>query len=253
MKLIVSPAKSLNLDDKLPTSRHTIPIFEDLAVEINHGLSKMTKDEIAKLMNISDKLADLNYGRYQSFKESHTPENSRPAVYMFDGDVYSGIDAYTIPGDKIETLQRSLRILSGMYGILRPLDLMQPYRLEMGTKLPITDNKDLYAVWKEKVTKQLNSEMTEGELLVNLASQEYFKVLNTKTIKAKLISPVFKDFKNGKLKIISFYAKKARGLMVRYILDKDVETLEGIKGFNYNNYHFSEEYTEEMNEPVFIR
>ena len=253
MKLIVSPAKSLNLDDKLPTSRHTTPIFEDLAAQINHELSKMTKDEIAELMSISDKLADLNYGRYQNFKESHTPENSRPAVFMFDGDVYSGIDAYTIPGDKIETLQRSLRILSGMYGILRPLDLMQPYRLEMGTKLPIKHNKDLYAVWKEKVTKQLNSEMTEGELLVNLASQEYFKVLDTKTIKAKLISPVFKDFKNGKLKIISFYAKRARGLMVRYILDKDVETLEEIKGFNYDNYHFSEEYTEEMDEPVFIR
>jgi hypothetical protein len=130
---------------------------------------------------------------------------------------------------------------------------MQPYRLEMGTKLPIKHNKDLYAVWKEKVTKQLNSEITEGELLVNLASQEYFKVLDTKTIKAKLISPVFKDFKNGKLKIISFYAKRARGLMVRYILDKDVETLEEIKGFNYDNYHFSEEYTEEMDEPVFIR
>jgi cytoplasmic iron level regulating protein YaaA (DUF328/UPF0246 family) len=253
MKLIVSPAKSLNENDKLPTNKHTTPIFEDLAAQINRELSRMTKDEIAKLMSISDKLADLNYGRYQSFKDSHTSENSRPAIYMFDGDVYSGIDAYTIPKDKIEALQKSLRILSGMYGILRPLDLMQPYRLEMGTKLPIEQDKDLYAVWKEKVTKQLNSEMTEGELLVNLASQEYFKVLDTKTIKAKLISPVFKDFKNGKLKIISFYAKKARGSMVRYILDKDVETLEGIKGFNYDNYHFSEEHTENEDDPVFIR
>jgi cytoplasmic iron level regulating protein YaaA (DUF328/UPF0246 family) len=213
----------------------------------------MTKDEIGELMSISDKLADLNYGRYQDFKESHTLQNSRPAIYMFDGDVYSGINAYTIPEDKIDTLQKSLRILSGMYGILRPLDLMQPYRLEMGTKLSIEQDKDLYAVWKEKVTKQLNSEMTEGELLVNLASQEYFKAVDTKTLKAKLISPVFKDFKNGKLKIISFYAKKARGSMVRYILDKDVETLEGIKGFNYDNYHFSEEYTEKEDEPVFIR
>ena len=253
MKLIVSPAKSLNENDKLPTHRHTTPIFEDLAAQINRKLSRMTKDEIGELMSISDKLADLNYGRYQDFKESHTLQNSRPAIYMFDGDVYSGINAYTIPEDKIDTLQKSLRILSGMYGILRPLDLMQPYRLEMGTKLSIEQDEDLYAVWKEKVTKQLNSEMTEGELLVNLASQEYFKAVDTKTLKAKLISPVFKDFKNGKLKIISFYAKKARGSMVRYILDKDVETLEGIKGFNYDNYHFSEEYTEKEDEPVFIR
>jgi len=253
MKLIVSPAKSLNENDKLPTNRHTTPIFEDLAAQINRKLSRMTKDEIGELMSISDKLADLNYGRYQDFKESHTLQNSRPAIYMFDGDVYSGINAYTIPEDKIDTLQKSLRILSGMYGILRPLDLMQPYRLEMGTKLSIEQDEDLYAVWKEKVTKQLNSEMTEGEILVNLASQEYFKAVDTKTLKAKLISPVFKDFKNGKLKIISFYAKKARGSMVRYILDKDVETLEGIKGFNYDNYHFSEEYTEKEDEPVFIR
>jgi len=253
MKLIVSPAKSLNENDNPPTHRHTTPVFEDLAAKINRKLSRMTKDEIGELMSISDKLADLNYGRYQSFKDFHTPKNSRPAIYMFDGDVYSGIDAYTIPEDKIETLQKSLRILSGMYGILRPLDLMQPYRLEMGTKLPIEQDEDLYAVWKEKVTKQLNSEMTEGELLVNLASQEYFKAVDTKTLKAKLISPVFKDFKNGKLKIISFYAKKARGSMVRYILDKDVETLEGIKGFNYDNYHFSEQYTEKEDDPVFIR
>lgn len=253
MKLIVSPAKSLNQEDQLPTDQYSKPVFEDLAAQVNRKLARMSKDEIADLMSISDKLADLNYGRYQDFEDQHTPENSRPAIYMFDGDVYTGIDAYSIPDNKIDSLQDSLRILSGMYGILRPLDLIQPYRLEMGTKLAIESNDDLYELWQDKVTAQLNSELKEDEFLVNLASQEYFKAVDSKKLKAEVISPVFKDFKNGKLKIISFYAKKARGLMVRYILDHDVKTLEGIKGFNYEDYNFSEEYTEKENEPVFIR
>lgn len=253
MKLIVSPAKSLNQEDQLPTDSYTRPVFEETAAQINRKLARMSKDEIAELMSISDKLADLNYGRYQDFEEKHTPKNARPAIYMFDGDVYTGIDAYSIPKDKLEHLQNSLRILSGMYGVLRPLDLIQPYRLEMGTKLAIESNENLYELWQDKVTSQLNSEMQDGELLINLASQEYFKAVNSKKLHAELISPVFKDFKNGKLKIISFYAKKARGLMVRYILDHEVKTLEGIKGFNYEDYHFSEEHTEKESEPVFIR
>jgi cytoplasmic iron level regulating protein YaaA (DUF328/UPF0246 family) len=253
MKFIVSPAKSLNLEDKLPTQKNSSPVFEDLAAQINRKLSRYTKDEIAELMNISDKLADLNYGRYQDFEEHHTPENSRPAIYMFDGDVYSGIDAYSIPADKIDTLQNSLRILSGMYGILKPLDLIQPYRLEMGTKLPIESNNDLYELWKNKVTDQLNSELDEDELLINLASQEYFKAVDESQLKSKVISPVFKDFKNGKLKIISFYAKKARGSMVRYLLDMNIDTLDGLKGFDYDNYQYSEEHTLTETEPVFIR
>jgi cytoplasmic iron level regulating protein YaaA (DUF328/UPF0246 family) len=253
MKLIVSPAKSLNQDSKLPTSEYSIPVFEDTAAQINRKLARMTKAEIGKLMSISDKLADLNYARYQEFEDKHTPKNARPAIYMFDGDVYSGIDAYSIPQEKIQNLQDSLRILSGMYGVLKPLDLIQPYRLEMGTKLAIESNDDLYDLWQEKVTSQLNSELKEGELFVNLASQEYFKAVNSKKLKAEIISPVFKDFKNGKLKIISFYAKKARGLMVRYILDHGITDLDGIKGFDYEDYRFSEEHTEKEHEPVFIR
>ena len=253
MKLIVSPAKSLNQDSKLPTSDFSNPVFEDVAAQVNRKLARMTKAEIGELMSISDKLADLNYGRYQEFEENHTPENSRPAIYMFDGDVYSGIDAYTIPKDKIQNLQNSLRILSGMYGILKPLDLIQPYRLEMGTKLSIESHDNLYELWQDKVTKQLNSEMEKGDVLVNLASQEYFKAVNSKKLEAEIISPVFKDFKNGKLKIISFYAKKARGSMVRYILDQGIATSEELKGFDYDNYKFSEEQTEHENEPVFIR
>lgn len=253
MKLIVSPAKSLNQDSKLPTSEYSIPVFEDIAAQINRKLARMTKAEIGKLMRISDKLADLNYGRYQEFQDKHTPSNARPAIYMFDGDVYSGIDAYSIPEDNIQNLQNTLRILSGMYGLLKPLDLIQPYRLEMGTKLPIESHENLYQLWQDKVTKQLNSEMNNGEVLVNLASQEYFKAIDTAALTAEIISPVFKDFKNGTLKIISFYAKKARGLMVRYILDHDINDLDGIKGFDYENYRFSEEHTENENEPVFIR
>ncbi|GAA0758024.1 peroxide stress protein YaaA [Psychroflexus lacisalsi] len=253
MKLVVSPAKSLNQESKFPTDKYTRPIFEELAGQVNRKLSRMSKDEIAELMSISDKLADLNYGRYQDFEEQHTLENSRPAIYMFDGDVYSGIDAYSIPEDKIDRLQDSLRILSGMYGVLKPLDLIQPYRLEMGTKLSIESNDDLYELWKDKITTQLNSELDTDELFVNLASQEYFKAVDLKKLNAEIISPVFKDFKNGKLKIISFYAKKARGLMVRYILDQNIDSLEGIKGFDYDDYHFSEEHTKKATEPVFIR
>jgi len=253
MKLVVSPAKSLNQESKFPTDKYTRPIFEELAGQVNRKLSRMSKDEIAELMSISDKLSDLNYGRYQDFEEQHTLENSRPAIYMFDGDVYSGIDAYSIPEDKIDRLQDSLRILSGMYGVLKPLDLIQPYRLEMGTKLSIESNDDLYELWKDKITTQLNSELDTDELFVNLASQEYFKAVDLKKLNAEIISPVFKDFKNGKLKIISFYAKKARGLMVRYILDQNIDSLEGIKGFDYDDYHFSEEHTKKATEPVFIR
>ncbi|SHG08215.1 hypothetical protein SAMN05444483_104346 [Salegentibacter echinorum] len=253
MKIVVSPAKSLDYKSESPTSRGTQPAFLDITAKLNRKLARMTKNEISELMGISDKLADLNYTRFQDFEEKHTKENSRPAVYAFNGDVYSGLDAYTIPTDKLDLLQNSLRILSGLYGVLKPLDLIQPYRLEMGTSMGIEQNKNLYEVWQEKITDKLNSELEEGELFINLASQEYFKAVNAKELKAEVISPVFKDFKNGKLKIISFYAKKARGAMTRYIIDKDISTLDELNGFDYMDYRFSKEHTEMDNEPVFIR
>lgn len=253
MKIVVSPAKSLDYKSELPTSRGTQPAFLETTAKLNRKLARMTKSEISELMSISDKLADLNYTRFQDFEEKHTKQNSRPAVYAFNGDVYSGLDAYTIPTEKLDLLQNSLRILSGLYGVLKPLDLIQPYRLEMGTSMGIEQNKNLYEVWQEKITSKLNSELEEGELFINLASQEYFKSVNVKELKAEVISPVFKDFKNGKLKIISFYAKKARGAMTRYIIDKDISTLNQLKGFDYMDYGFSEEHTEKENEPVFIR
>ena len=253
MKIVVSPAKTLDYDSKLPTTRGTQPEFLETAAKLNRKLSRQSKKEISKLMSISDKLADLNYTRYQEFEEEHDKKNSRPAIYAFNGDVYTGLDAYTIPTDKLDKVQDTLRILSGMYGILRPLDLIQPYRLEMGTSIGIERKKDLYAVWQKKVTEYLNNELEEDELFLNLASNEYFKAVDEKKLKVPVVSPVFKDFKNGKLKIISFFAKKARGSMVRFIIDKDCKTLDDVKGFDYDGYRFSEEHTEKENEPTFIR
>lgn len=253
MKIVVSPAKTLDYESKLPTTRGTQPEFLDTAVKLNRKLSRQSKKKISSLMSISDKLADLNYTRYQEFEEEHDKKNSRPAMYAFDGDVYTGLDAYSIPTEKLDRLQDTLRILSGMYGILRPLDLIQPYRLEMGTSIGIDRKKDLYAVWQKKVTDYLNDELEHDELFLNLASNEYFKAVDTKKLKVPVISPVFKDFKNGKLKIISFFAKKARGSMVRYIIDKDCKTLDDVKGFDYDEYRFSEEHTENENEPTFVR
>jgi len=253
MKIVLSPAKSLDFESKLPTTRGTQPQFLDTTIKVNKKLSRQTKNELMDLMSISEKLADLNYGRYKEFEEEHTKDNSRPAMYAFDGDVYSGLDAYTIPTEKLDALQDKLRILSGMYGILRPLDLMQPYRLEMGTSIGIDRKDTLYKVWQKKVTDSLNSEMEEEELFINLASNEYFKAVDTKKLKAEVITPVFKDLKNGKLKVISFFAKKARGAMVRYIIDNDVETVEQLKSFDYEGYRFSDKESEDKNELVFTR
>lgn len=253
MKIVVSPAKTLDYESKLPTTRGTQPSFTETTATINRKLARMSKKELSELMDISDKLADLNHTRYQDFSEEHTKENSRPAAYAFAGDVYTGLDAYNIPAEKIDFLQNTLRILSGYYGILRPLDLIQPYRLEMGTSLAVGRRKNLYELWQEKITSYLNNELKKDELFVNLASQEYFKAVNTDKLKVPVITPVFKDFKNGKLKIISFFAKKARGSMVRYIIDTEAETIDDLKGFDYDGYGFSAEESGKENELVFTR
>ncbi len=253
MKIVISPAKSLNYESELPTTTYTSPEFIEDAEKLNKVLKKKKPKALSELMSISDNLAQLNWQRNQDFKVPFTPDNARPAVYAFSGDVYQGLDAYTLSEEKIEKLQQTLRILSGQYGILKPLDLMQPYRLEMGTSLKIGRKKNLYEYWGERLTDHLNNEMVEDELLVNLASNEYYSALIPKKIKAEIITPVFKDWKNDKLKIISFFAKKARGAMVRYIIDADAKTLEDIKGFNLDDYQFSQEHTLKENQPVFIR
>ncbi|MGO4920859.1 peroxide stress protein YaaA [Maribacter spongiicola] len=253
MKIVISPAKSLNYESELPTAKFTSPEFIKDAEKLNKILRKKKPKVLSELMSISDNLAQLNWQRNQDFTIPFTPTNARPAIYAFSGDVYTGLDAYTLSEEKIGKLQQSLRILSGQYGVLKPLDLMQPYRLEMGTSLQVGRSKNLYQYWGSRLTDHLNNEMVDGELLVNLASNEYYSVLQPKNIKAEIITPIFKDWKNDKLKIISFFAKKARGAMVRYILDSDAKTLTDIKGFNLDDYEFSQEHTLKQNEPVFIR
>lgn len=238
MKIVISPAKSLNFEKELPTSHYTEPSFLKESRQIHKVLKRESPKQLTELMHISDNLADLNWQRNQVWKTPFSPGNARPALYTFDGDVYTGLDAYTIPVDKLDRVQDSLRILSGLYGYLKPLDLMQAYRLEMGTKLPIGDSKNLYEFWKSTITKALNKELKEGELFINLASNEYFSAVDVKALKVPVITPDFKDYKDGKLKIISFFAKKARGMMVRYIIDTDAKTIDDLKGFNYEGYQF---------------
>lgn len=247
MKIVISPAKSLNFDKELPTAHFTQPDLLKESKKVHAVLKQKTPEALSQLMTISDKLADLNWQRNQVWKTPFNSNNARPAVYAFDGDVYTGLDAYSIPMEKLDLLQERLRILSGLYGVLKPLDLMQAYRLEMGTKLPIGESKNLYDFWKTTVTSTLNKELKKEELFVNLASNEYFSVIDTKALKVPVITPDFKDYKDGKLKIISFFAKKARGLMVRYILDTNAETIEDLKGFNYEGYQFDANLSKENN------
>ena len=252
MKIVLSPAKSLNFEKELPTTLYTIPLFLKESKEVHSVLKEKKPTDLSDLMGISDKLADLNWKRNQVWKTPFSNSNARPAIYTFDGDVYIGLDAYSLPQKKIQNLQDTVRILSGLYGLLKPLDLMQAYRLEMGTKLPISESKNLYEFWKSTITKSLNNELQEGELFVNLASTEYFSAIDVKALKVPVITPEFKDFKNGKLKIISFFAKKARGMMVRYIIDTNAQTLDDLKGFNYDGYEFDANLSKD-NHLVFTR
>jgi cytoplasmic iron level regulating protein YaaA (DUF328/UPF0246 family) len=239
MKIVISPAKSLDFETELPVKQFTEYDFVKQSVSIDKVLKKQKPKQLMELMGISDKLADLNWKRNQERNVAElSTENARQAIYAFNGDVYIGLDAYTLSKEKIEILQDKLRILSGLYGLLKPLDLMQPYRLEMGTKLPVGKNKNLYEFWRNTITKALNEELTKDELFVNLASNEYFDAVDVKKLKVPVITPEFKDYKEGKLKIISFFAKKARGMMVRYIIDSNAETIDDLKGFNYEGYAF---------------
>lgn len=238
MKIVISPAKSLNFEKELPTAAFSDAKFLKEATTIQRTLKRKKPKELSMLMGISDKLAELNWQRNQDWKTPFTNDNARQAIYAFDGDVYTGLDVYSLPLDKLEVLQNKLRILSGLYGLLKPLDLMQAYRLEMGTSMAIGKNKNLYEFWKKTITAALNSELKKDDLFINLASNEYFSAVDAKTLKVPVITPEFKDYKDGKLKMISFFAKKARGMMVRYIIDTNAETIDDLKGFNYEGYAF---------------
>ena len=252
MKLVLSPAKSLDFESQLPTTITSEAAFLKDSERINKLLKKKSAKGLSKLMSISDALGQLNYERNQEWSLPFSNANARQAAYAFSGDVYRGLDAYTIPENKLEILQDSVRILSGLYGLLKPLDLIQPYRLEMGTKFPVGVKKNLYEFWKTKLTTQLNDELEDGELFLNLASNEYFKTVDKKALKVPVVTANFKDFKNGEYKMISFFAKYARGLMARYVVDTNAQTIDDIKGFNIDNYGFSEELSSE-NELIFVR
>ncbi|GAB1855870.1 peroxide stress protein YaaA [Flavobacteriaceae bacterium MHTCC 0001] len=252
MKLVISPAKSLDFETDLPTDRFTEPLFLKQSERLNKLLKKKSAKSLSKLMSISEALGQLNYERNQAWTLPFTKDNARPAVYAFNGDVYRGLDAYTIPEEKLDIMADSVRILSGLYGVLKPTDLIQPYRLEMGTKLPVGIKKNLYEFWKKDITKALNVELDDNELFLNLASNEYFKAIDTKALKVPVISANFKDLKNGQYKVISFFAKEARGAMARYIIDTNAQTMDDLKGFNYMGYGFSDDMSTDT-DLVFIR
>ena len=251
MKILISPAKSLDFENNVETSISSKPIFADQAHEINNTIKNLTAPDLSSLMSISPKLSELNWSRNQEFQKIDSKE--KEAIFAFNGDVYDGIDANTINISNHEKLQNSLRILSGLYGILKPFDKIKAYRLEMGTKISINGSKNLYDFWKENVTKSLVNEVNENDIIVNLASNEYFSVIDQSLISNTIVNPQFKDFKNGKLKIISFYAKKARGLMTRFLIDNDINSLSDIESFNSSGYMFSQNETSNPLEPVFVR
>jgi len=252
MKIIISPAKSLDFESKVPTTLHTQPQFLEQSEKLNKKLKTLSKNKLSDLMSISDDLARLNYGRNQEWETPFTTKNAKQAIYAFTGEVFRGIDVTTLDEKKLPLLQERLRIISGLYGLLKPLDLMQPYRLEMGTKLKVGKTENLYKFWNTTIAEALNEELKDNELLINLASTEYFKAVDKKVLKVPMITLVFKELKNGEYKIVMTYAKKARGLMVRYIIENNVKTIDELKGFNIEKYGFSEKMSSE-NELVFTR
>lgn len=251
MLIVISPAKTLDFETQPSTPTHSQPRFLDQSQQLINTLQKLDTVDIAKLMKLSDKLAGLNVARYQSWKPPFNLDNAKQAALAFKGDVYTGLDAETMSDADLGYAQNHLRILSGLYGVLKPLDLIQPYRLEMGTKLDNDSGKNLYEFWGNDLTDAITQELDDG-ILINLASNEYFKSIKTKQLNARVITPVFKDQKNGQYKMISFYAKKARGLMSRYIIDNKLTEPEAIKGFDYEGYYYSEAESK-GDEWVFLR
>ncbi|GAA5157900.1 peroxide stress protein YaaA [Viridibacterium curvum] len=239
MKIVISPAKSLDFESPVPKLPHTQPAFLDRSAELIDVLRELTPAEVGQLMDISDKLAVLNVTRYAEWSPPFTRKNARQAVLAFNGDVYEGLNAASLAEEDFKWAQKHLRILSGLYGLLRPLDLMQAYRLEMGTRLQNPLGRDLYAFWGDQITEALNAELKKGEVLVNLASEEYFKSVRPKKLKGPVITPVFQEEKGGSYKIISFFAKRARGLMSRYAIEQRVEDVAQLKAFKVEGYAFT--------------
>lgn len=242
MLLVISPAKTLDFDTAPHISEFSQPRFLPQSQTLIDTLTPLSVQDIAVMMKLSDKLAALNVARYESWETPFTPDNAKQAVLAFKGDVYTGLDASTLTADDLSFAQNHLRILSGLYGVLKPLDLMQPYRLEMGTKLENAKGRDLYQYWGNTLVDSLNQELSEQTeaVLINLASNEYYKAAKEKSIQGRIITPIFKDWKNGKYKIISFYAKKARGLMARYIIENKITDPAALKDFKTDGYRFDQ-------------
>ncbi len=243
MLILISPAKTLDYQSPLATTRFTQPELLDHSQQLIKSARKLSAPQIKALMGISDKLADLNATRFHDWQPDFTLENARQAILAFKGDVYTGLQAETFNDADFDFAQQHLRMLSGLYGVLRPLDLMQPYRLEMGIRFENTKGKDLYHFWGDVITNKLNEAIAAqgDEIVINLASDEYFKSVKTQKLNAQIIKPVFLDEKNGKFKVISFYAKKARGLMSRFIIENRLTKPEQLTGFNSEGYFFDHE------------
>jgi len=242
MLMVVSPAKKLDYESALPTDKYTQPRFLDDACELIDQLKALEPHEVSNLMGVSEQLGELNAQRYQDWHTPFTPDNSRPALMAFRGDVYEGMAPWEFSDEQFDFAQAHLRILSGLYGVLRPLDLMQPYRLEMGTKFSNSRGKDLYEFWGERITEELNESLEADDgVLLNLASNEYFKSVKKKKLHARVITPQFRDWKNGQYKMISFYAKKARGMMASYVIRNQLTEIETVKDFDMDGYAFNEE------------
>ena len=252
MKVLLSPAKSLDFKSQLPTEKNSFLCFEKEAEFLNSILKRKSPKDLSDLMGVSSKIADLNYERNHNWSLPFNLKNARQAVYAFSGDVYRGLDAYSIDTKKVDFMQSTVRIISGLYGLIKPLDLIQPYRLEMGTKLSFDNNRNLYDYWKEKITNQLNSELSKNEPVLNLASNEYFKALDTKVIKSDVYSANFKQLKDGNYKTIAIFSKKARGMMTRYIIENNITEINSLKSFNYDGYVYHENLSSEK-ELIFSR
>lgn len=244
MLIVISPAKTLDYETAPVTPQHSQPSYLDHSAELIDQLRTLSVQDVAELMKLSDKLSSLNVARFESWSPDFSTDNAKQALLAFKGDVYAGMDAESFSEDDFSFAQQHLRILSGLYGILKPLDLMQPYRLEMGTKLTNARGKDLYQFWGNTLCDTLNEELKQEQVLINLASNEYFKAAKAKNIEGRIITPVFKDWKNGQYKMISFYAKKARGLMSRYIIQNQLQEPEALKQFDLEGYRFSESMSE---------
>ncbi len=254
MLIVISPAKSLDYTTPPVISDFTVPVFLKESEKLVGRLKKFGPKKISALMGISAELGELNFQRFQTWHLPFTPENAKQAVFAFSGDVYQGLNAATLLSEKLQLAQTRLRILSGLYGVLKPLDLMQPYRLEMGTKLNYYRSNDLYSFWNLLITKEINAAVNDSgsKVLINLASNEYFKSIDRKKLKTEIVTPDFKEFKNGNYTMVSFFAKRARGLMTRFILENEISNPVDLAAFDSGGYIYNMRLSKPGN-PVFTR